>query len=255
MKMKIDDVELHYELHGKGKPIVFSHAWLDDSSIWNSQVRHFSKDHTVILYDHRGHGGSDKPKGGEGNYSVQVLSNDMYALLKKLNLEKPILVGFSLGGFASILFSLEHPDKISKLVLVGVTAKMTPPPSAKLFGILRVFLPYRTFLRMLCKNRFHKPSKQIVDEELARALRVDKSVAFECWNELTENYDVRDKVAQLEVPTLIVVGEKDKVNLEASRHLNRKIKGSELHIIQDSGHNVMIEKPREFNQILEEFIT
>lgn len=65
---------------------------------------------------------------------------------------------------------------------------------------------------------------------------------------------VRDKVSKIEVPTLIIVGEKDKVNLEASRHLNREIKGSELRIIPDSGHTVMIEKPREFNQIVDEFI-
>ena len=254
MKMKIDDVELYYESHGEGKPIVFSHAYLDDCSIWDSQVKHFTKDYNVILYDHRGHGRSNQPKGGEGNYSVQVLSNDLHALIQKLNLEKPILVGFSLGGMAAILFALEHPDKTSKLVLVGATAKLTLPTSAKFFGILRVLLPYETFLRILCKYKFYKPSKQIVDEELARALKVDKSIAFECWKELTENYDVRDKVSKIGASTLIVVGEKDKVNLEASRHLNREIKGSELRIIPDSGHTVMIEKPQEFNQILEEFI-
>jgi len=252
--MKINDIELYYESHGKGKPIVFSHAWLDDCSIWGAQVKHFSKNYTVILYDHRGHGMSDKPKGGEGNYSVQVLSNDLYALIQKLNLEKPILVGFSLGGMAAILLALKNPDKISKLVLVGTTAKMTLPTSAKLFEMLRFFLPYQKFLRMLCEYRFYKPSRQIVDEEFARASKVDKSIAFECWRELTENYDAKDKVSKIEVPTLIIVGEKDKVNLEASRYLNREIKGSELHIIPDSGHTVMIEKPNEFNEILEEFI-
>jgi len=252
--MKIDDVELYYEAHGEGKPIVFSHAYLNDCSIWDSQVKHFIKNYDIILYDHRGHGRSDHPKGGEENYSVQVLSNDLYALMQKLNLEKPILVGFSLGGMAAILFALEHPDKISKLVLVGATAKLTLPTSAKFFGLLGVFLPYETFLRMLCKYRFYKPSKQIVDEEFARASKVDKSIAFECWKELAENYDVRDKVSKIEVSTLIIVGERDKINLGASQYLNREIKDSELRIIPDSGHTVMIEKPQEFNQILEEFI-
>ena len=65
MKMKIDDIELYYESHGKGKPIVFSHAFLDDSSIWNSQVRHFSKNHTVILYDHRDMAGLISRKEGK----------------------------------------------------------------------------------------------------------------------------------------------------------------------------------------------
>jgi len=190
---------------------------------------------------------------------VQTLSSDMYALIQKLSLEKPIIVGFSLGGMAAILLVLEHPDKISRLVLVGATAKLTLPTSAKFWdgigtGILRV-LVYETCLRMMCKYmRFYRPLKQISDEGVARALKVDKAVAFECWKELTENYDVRDKVSKIEVPTLIIVGERDKVNLEASRHLSREIKGSELRIIPVCGHTVMIEKPQEFNQILEEFM-
>jgi pimeloyl-ACP methyl ester carboxylesterase len=168
--------------------------------------------------------------------------------------EKPILVGFSLGGFAAILLALEHPDEISKLVLVGATARMALPTSTKfwMFGIH--IYGWERYLRMSCKYRFYRPSKQMVDEELARASKVDKSIALECWRELTENYDVRDKVSKIDVPTLIIVGEKDEVNLEASRYLNREIKESELRIIPDSGHMVMIEKPQEFNQILEEFI-
>jgi pimeloyl-ACP methyl ester carboxylesterase len=121
--------------------------------------------------------------------------------------------------------------------------------------MLRFLLPYETYVRGECEYfRFNKPSKQIIDEAVTRALNVDKAVASECWKELTENYDVREKVSEIEVPTLIIVGEKDTVNLEASRYLSREIKGSELRIIPESEHWVMIEKPQEFNQLLEEFI-
>ena len=255
MKLQVDSVELYYESYGQGQPIVFSHGWLNNCTIWTSQVGHFSKNYNVILYDHRGHGRSDKPKTGEGNYSVQVLANDLHALVRKLDLEKPILVGFSLGGMAATLFALEHSDKISRLVLVGTTSKMTPPISAKALGILRMILPYESFLRIVCKKyKFYRPSKRILDEEVSRGLEVVKSIASECLKELTKNYDVRSKISEIRVPTLIIVGQEDKVNLEASRYLNREVEGSELRIISDSGHTVMIEKPHEFNQILEEFM-
>ena len=254
MKLQVDGVELYYESYGQGQPIVFSHAWLDNCTIWTSQVEHFSNNYNVILYDHRGHGRSDKPKIGEGNYSVQVLANDVHALVQKLDLERPILVGFSLGGMAATLFALEHSDKISRLVLVGTTSKMIPPTSAKALRILRMILPYESLLRIVCKYRFYRPSKRIFDEEVSRALEIDKTIAFEFWKEMTKNYDVRSKIFEIRVPTLIIVGQEDKVNLEASRYLNREIAGSELRIIQDSGHTVMIEQPHEFNQILEEFI-
>ena len=66
-KIKVNDVELYYEMHG----IIFVHGWMDDCSAWNSQIDFFAKNYKVITYDHRGHGRSDKPKGG---YSIQALS-------------------------------------------------------------------------------------------------------------------------------------------------------------------------------------
>lgn len=109
MKTKINDIELYYDLHGEGEPIIFSHGWLEECSMWGSQVESFAKNYAVILYDHRGHGRSDKPR---GNYSLQVLSNDLYSLMQKLKLENAALVGFSLGGMAALIFALEHPDKV-----------------------------------------------------------------------------------------------------------------------------------------------
>ena len=250
MKTKINDIELYYELHGEGEPIIFSHGWLEDCSIWGSQVESFAKNYAVILYDHRGHGRSDKPR---GDYSVKVLSNDLYSLMQKLKLEKATLVGFSLGGMAALIFALEHPGKVSKLVLVGTTAKMAL--TVHIIRVLRYVTPYKTVARMVCKRRFYKPSKQIVEDELAKAMRVERYAAYECLKEFTKNYDIRDKVSKIEVPTLIIVGEKDKINLKASQYLNREIKGSELRIVSGSGHTVMVEKTEEFNQILEEFIS
>nr|QNO54246.1 2-succinyl-6-hydroxy-2,4-cyclohexadiene-1-carboxylate synthase [Methanosarcinales archaeon ANME-1 ERB7] len=64
-------MELYYEAHGDGEPIIFVHGWMDDCSAWDSQIEFFAKKYNVIAYDHRGHGKSDKPKGG---YSIQAIS-------------------------------------------------------------------------------------------------------------------------------------------------------------------------------------
>ena len=70
-----------------------------------------------------------------------------------------------------------------------------------------------------------------------------------------KNYDNKDRVSKIKVPTLIVVGEKDKATpVEMSQYLNREIEGSKLQIIPDSKHMVMIDKPKELNGIIEEFI-
>ena len=121
-------------------------------------------------------------------------------------------------------------------------------------GVLRHVLPYKTVARIVLKFRFGKPSRQMIEDALARAMKTEKAAAYECLEEFTKNYDIRDRVVEIKIPTLIVVGEKDKINLRASEYLHKKIDGSELRVIPTCGHTVMVEKPETFNQILEEFV-
>ena len=254
VKMRINGIELYFEKNGEGAPIVFSGAWLDDLSIWNAQVEHFSKKYLTVTYDHRGHGKSDKAETGQGNYSVQILADDLATLIQNLGLEKPVVVGFSLGGMVALHFASEYPKRLSKLVLVGTCAKVIPPTGSRLLKAIGRLLPKKMFYRMLCKYRFYKPSKQRADEWLERALKVDKAVAFESWGEWAETCDLSDGVSKVQVPTLIVAGDKDEVFLETCLNLKEHIKGSQLKIVAGSGHTVSVEKPQEFNQILEEFL-
>lgn len=249
MKMKVNDIELYYEQYGEGEPIIFSHGWLDDCSVWNSQIELFAKSHALTLYDHRGHGRSDKPR---GDYSVQTLSSDLHALIQMLKFEKVTLVGFSLGGMAALLFTLQHPTNVAKLVLVGTTAKMAM--SIYILYALSYILPYRTFARIVSRIKIYKPSQEIIKDNMSRAMKVPKYVAYVCMAEFTRNYDIRNRASEIEVPTLIIVGEKDRTNLKASERLNREIEGSTLQVISGSGHSVMIEKPEEFNQLVRQFI-
>jgi len=131
MRIKANDVELYYEQHGEGEPIIFSYGWLDDCSVWSSQIEHFSERYNTIVYDHRGHGRSDKP---EGDYSMQTLSNDLHALIEKLGLNDVILVGHSMGGVTALTYTLDHPDKVSKLVLVDPGA--LAGPIGKILGLI-----------------------------------------------------------------------------------------------------------------------
>lgn len=249
MKTKVDDIELYYEQYGEGEPIIFSHGWLDDCSVWNSQIELFARNHTVILYDHRGHGKSDKPR---GDYSVRALSSDLHSLIQMLKFEKVTLVGFSLGGMAALMLTLQHPAKVAKLVLVGTTAKMKV--SIYILYTLRYILPYRTFARIVSRIKIYKPSQEIIKDNMSRAMEVPKHAAYKCLAEFTRNYDIRNRVSEIKVPTLIIVGAKDRTNLKASVRLNREIEGSTLRVISDIGHSVMIEKPEEFNQLVRQFI-
>lgn len=249
MRMKVNDLELYYEQRGEGDPIIFSYGWLDDCSVWNYQIETFSKEHRVILYDHRGHGKSDKPK---DNYSIATLSNDLHLIIQNLNLGSVNLVGFSMGGQAALAFALKHPSKIAKLILVGTTAKMAWP--MHLLRFVRYILPYRTILAIVSREKYHQPSPQTIEANISRAIQVPGDMAYECLFEILK-YDVRNMLPQIRIPTLIIVGEKDGLNLRGSQYLHSGIKGSKLQIMVNTGHTVMIEKPKEFNELVQQFIT
>jgi pimeloyl-ACP methyl ester carboxylesterase len=251
MIIRANDTELYYERYGDGEPVIFSHGWLDDCSVWDSQARIIATDHAVFLYNLRGHGKSEKPR---GDYSVQTLADDLNGLIQALKLEKVILVGFSLGGMLSMLFTLQNPAKVSKLVLVGAAAKM--PQRAHILGALIRLVGYRTLLEtILVKFRFYKPSRSTIEAFMSRAMLVPEAVAYDCFTGFTNKYDIRDNVSEIKVPTLIVVGQKDMgTPIKCSQYLNREIKSSELRIIPGGGHEVMVDKPDAFNQLLKGFL-
>ncbi len=250
MKIKVDDIELYYEVHGEGEPIIFSHGWMGECPVWNSQIEFFSKKYKVIAYDHRGHGKSDKPK---ANYSVETLSNDLYSLIQGLDLKKVTLVGHAMGGMTALTFALNHPDKVSKLVLVGTTAKQSLSMRLSLWIMMHIF-SYESFIQIGINHNFSQPTEQTRKEAFNRAIKTPKPVAYECLKE-SKNYDIRDRVSEIKIPTLIIVGENDKSTpIEMSQYLNREIEGSKLKIIPQSKHIVMIDKPKELNEIIEEFI-
>jgi pimeloyl-ACP methyl ester carboxylesterase len=250
MKVKVNDVELYYEQHGQGDPVIFIHGWLDDHSVWDSQVKSFSPKHSVVTYDHRGHGDSGKPT---HNYSIQTLANDLHSLMQHLNIEKATLIGHSMGGFTAMTFTLDHADKVSSLVLVCTTARMSIMTRCARF--LFLFVPHKLNGRISIMFKYHRTSQEMVDNVLRMAKNVPKYAAIESYRELATRYDMRNRVSQIKVPTLIVAGEKDRgTPASMSRYLHGQIEGSQLHVIPDCAHMPMIEKPDELNQILEEFI-
>ncbi len=115
--LSLPDAEIYYETHGEGSPFLFCSVTGLDHQAWKfHQVREFSRDHRVILFDYRGTGKSSKTV---QKYSIPMFTGDAAALLDHLNVEQAIVCGHSMGGVVAQFLAIEHPRKVKKLILAS----------------------------------------------------------------------------------------------------------------------------------------
>ncbi len=132
MKAKGSGIEIQLAVwKGKGKEILCIHGLTANSRFWDCLASALSPRHKVIAMDLRGRGLSDKPPTG---YSVDHHCKDVLALMDDLGLERPVLMGHSLGAFISLVFAAQYPNRVDRLILVDGGGKLTEAQMAKVFA-------------------------------------------------------------------------------------------------------------------------
>ena len=116
-KINRDGVEIYYEVHGSGPPLLLTHGYSSTSAIWQGQIEALSKRHRLVLWDMRGHGQSDYPADPRA-YSEALTVADMAALLDEVGARRAIVGGLSLGGYMSLAFYRAHPQRVRALLII-----------------------------------------------------------------------------------------------------------------------------------------
>jgi 3-oxoadipate enol-lactonase len=254
--------ELHYELAGEGPPVVLVHAGICDSRMWDPQWEAFQRGHRVVRYDLRGFGRSPLVP---GRYSHPA---DLITLLDELELGPAALVGVSLGGGVSLQVAVARPDLVSALVLVGsgvrghewsdyVTRSWAEEEAAVERGDLDAAVEVN--LRTWVDGPDRPPEE--VDPEVRSKVAEMQRRAFELWlaggdgaQEEALVLDIGERLGEISVPTLAVVGEHDveDVHVIADR-LEREI-GATRVMIAGAAHLPNLEKPRQFDELVLGFL-
>ena len=118
--IKLDAIEIYYEVHGHGQPFLFFSETACSGEIWKLyQVTEFSQDYKVILHDYRGTGKLSKPS---SDYTIQMFCDNAVALLDHLHVRNAIVLGHSMGGRVAQLLALEYPERVKKLILASTGA-------------------------------------------------------------------------------------------------------------------------------------
>jgi len=184
------------------------------------------------------------------------LSLDLYVdvvkkLIEYLKPEKIILGGHSLGGVVVQEFYFRYPKEVSALILCATGGRMRV--SQIIFDAIKP--NYQRYLNSLGKGTFYrKTSKKIIENAVLEASLIDPEVTYRDFK-ICDAFDTLDKTNSIVIPCLIICGKYDQLTpVKYSQFFHDKIKNSELHIIDKAGHDVMLEKPKEVNKAIENFI-
>lgn len=248
--------KVYYEAAGKGKTVIFVHGGLVDSRLWNEQFDEFAKNYRVVRYDIRGHGKSPMPT---ASYSPV---EDLRELLKFLKIEKTTVVGLSLGGIIAADFTLEHPEMVEKLVLVGAGLRgfESKPDEAgwKIFQEAVKAIPEKAAEMWLAHPLLAGVKNNPRAKEKMLRLMTDNHRAYTTINPQNYIYPKQptiERLGQIKSPTLVVIGDLDHPDLIAiSNTLAQKIPNSQIVTMKDASHHPNLEKPEEFNRILRGFL-
>ena len=260
----VNNIDLSYVENGTGEAIVFLHGYTGSTKDWEKQISFFSKNYRAIAIDHRGHGNTEAPSRKE-DYAIKIFSQDVYALLNKLGVDRCCLVGHSMGGYMALQIILDHPDIVKALVLVDTASGQIERPKgfvelramldelARKEG-LRAAFEYEAANSPLRIERFAKHPEQR-EISLNKTLNTSVDGYIYVARSFGEWPPVTDRLGEIDVPTLIFWGEEDTPFLKASKIMNESISGSRLVKIPDVGHNPHEEVPDLFNQTLDGFLS
>jgi 3-oxoadipate enol-lactonase len=243
-----DGTAIRYAISGNERAprIALIHSLAMDRHFWNPVVDRIKASATLLAYDCRGHGGSEKPA---GPYSIDLFADDLCDLLGHVGWKSAIVAGASMGGSVALGFAARHPGRVSGLGLFDTTAWYGPDAArhwderaakAELDGLTGLvgFQKTRWF-----GDAFREQHPEIVEASVATFLRNDVAAYAETCRMLG-NLDLRSDLKKITIPTVIAVGEEDYATPPAMAvDLHAGIDNSTLSVIEGGRHLTPLEKP------------
>ncbi len=248
-----DGVKISCDVEGKGNPaVIFVHGWANNRTVWNEQVRYFSKKYKVVNIDLPGFGQSGNNR---QTWTIAAYGEDVATVIKKLRLEQVVLVGFSMGAPVVIETAIDLPGRVAGVVLVDelLDVEIKYPPKVVVY-LDSIFMEAVTKPTMEKMKPFIRNNPEATYERITAMLR---NAPREGWRAALNdtfrwvNEDCAASLSKLEVPVVAINSDQGPTNVEAFR---KYVPSFKARIIRGAGHYVMWDAPDTFSRLLEESI-
>lgn len=261
ISISINNLTVSYSDHGSDDApvIIFIHGFPLNKSMWDMQVEALKENYRVIAYDIRGHGNSDP---GIDEFFIELFVNDLLRFMEKLGIEKAILCGLSLGGYIALNAVLKYPGRFDGLIL-NDTQCIADTPKIKenrCMAIIRIMKNgVEQYADEIIENLFARESFTNKKNEIAAVTEMIRSTTKQSLcntlHALAERKETCDRLPEINIPVLIMVGKEDKITpIAAAQQMHENIRDSTLKIIQHAGHVTNLENPTAFNFQLVKFL-
>lgn len=263
-RLAVRSTRLCVQTCGEGEALVLAPPFGTYRCLWGTpwargarQLGPFSRRYRTISVDYRGTGCSDI---GAAPYSLEGCAADLHAVLDRLRVERAHLLGVSIGGGVVLRMALMRPERIASLVLCGTNASAIDAATrakAETFLSLARDRPLEWALRAYLRTPLAAATPRTVDALVALGRRSVRTLAnfLNLYRANIFRSDVRDRLGEIRVPTLVLVGERDVAYFqEEARMLASGIAGAALVSVPAAGHVVCEHNPRAFNRVVLDFL-
>lgn len=251
--MELNPVQLYFEEHGQGFPVVLLHGFPLDHTIWEPVLSAIKEHARIILPDLRGNGQSPVT---DGVYSMRLMAADLATLLDKLEIDRAILVGHSMGGYVSLAFAYAYPNRLAGLGLISTQAAADSPEKrqdrlnlADEIGRKGVrHLAEVMSARLTTRPELISPLRTLI-------LKMNPKGAIGDLKGMAERSDMTEFLPSITVPSLVLAGAEDIIlPIERSRTMAKMLGRAWLVEIPSAGHVPMMEYPQPVAEAIDQLI-
>jgi 3-oxoadipate enol-lactonase len=259
MEKYVNSIAVHEYGDRNKAPIIFIHGFPYNSSMWAQQIKILKRQYYCIAYDVRGLG--ETPT-GDGQFTIEMFVDDLFAVIDGLDLNKPIVVGFSMGGYIALRAFEREPDRFHALILADTKAQADDDAArlkrANAINIINkegIEQFVSDFVPMTFSDDAPQRIPKTYNATLERAQTESPIGVKGCLLAMAARTDTTPSLGDIRVPTLLLVGEHDTLTPPAvMQQMHDQISGSEIVHVPGAGHMAPLENPEFVTQSIEEFL-